>query len=132
MIGRRMLVVAVAALAVLLVVAPTSAASASSQFKGSWTSIDTDGSSQTLTVSGGASPSVVYQDFYASGCNNFGGPATHWTAAGKGSVDGDLLEVAFHKSGCGNFLQGGYGDAYVYDEGTDTLVDTFGIIWYRA
>ena len=133
MIGRRVLVVAVAALAVQLVVAPVSASSAAgSPFSGRWQSTDFDGSSQLLIVSGGSSPSVVYQDFYASGCDRFGGPATHWVASGKGSVDGDLLEIWFHKSGCGTFLMGGYGDAYEYDAGTDTLIDTVGIVWYRA
>ena len=131
MIGRRGLVVATVALAVQLVAGPVSAANGS-QFTGRWVSTDTDGSSQTLNVSGGARPSVVYQDFYASGCDTFGGPATHWVASGKGSVDGDVLEVGFHKSGCGSFGMGGYGDAYVYDAGTDTLTDTFGITWYRA
>ena len=133
MIGRRALVVAVAALALQLVVGPVSASPAGSgPFGGTWRSIDTDGSSQLLVVSRGASPSVVYQDFYASSCDNFGGAATHWVAAGMGSVDGDLLEVWFHKSGCGTFQKGGYGDAYLYDAGTDTLTDTFGIVWSRS
>ena len=131
MIGRRALVIALVALGTLFVVAPVSAAT-SSPFTGNWVSTDTDGSHQTLSVSSGRSPSVVYQDFYASGCDNFGGPATHWVAAGKGTVDGDTLWVGFHKSGCGRFEQGGYGDVYVYDAGTDTLVDTFDITWYRA
>ena len=56
---------------------------ASTPFKGVWTSTDNDGSSQMLTVSAGIRPSVVYQDFYASGCDTFGGPATHWVGAGR-------------------------------------------------
>lgn len=132
MIGRRALVVALVALGALFVVAPVSAAPTSTQFTGIWVSTDTDGSSQMLIVSGGRSPSVVYQDFYASGCDTFGGPSTHWVAAGKGRVDGDTLWVGFHKSGCGWFGKGGYGDFYAYDAGTDTLVDQFGITWYRA
>ena len=131
MIGRRGLVVAMLALALQLVAAPVGAANGS-QFTGRWVSTDADGSSQTLNVSGGARPSVVYQDFYASGCDTFGGPATHWVAAGKGSVEGDVLEVGFHKSGCGAFGMGGYQDVYFHDAGTDTLTDTFGITWYRA
>ena len=129
--GRRSLAFALATVALLLVAAPATAASPSSDFTGSWTSVDTDGSSQTLKVSSGATPTVVYQDFYASGCDTFAGPATHWTAAGEGSISGDTMNVAFHKSGCGTFLQGGYEDMYVYDEATDTLVDAFGITWFR-
>ena len=131
MIGRRKLTITGMVLGLAIAAAPASAASGT-PFAGIWTSTDTDGSSQTLSVSGGSNPSVVYQDFYASGCDTFGGPATHWTAAGKGSTDGDTLWVGFHKSGCGTFGMGGYGDFYVYDSGSDTLVDQFGITWYRA
>jgi hypothetical protein len=130
MLGRRFLMVAGLALSITVLAAPVSAAS--TPFKGVWTSTDNDGSSQMLTVSAGTRPSVVYQDFYASGCDTFGGPATHWVGAGRGEVDGDTLFVGFHKSGCGTFLQGGYGDEYVYDSGSDTLTDAFGIVWYRA
>ena len=103
-----------------------------SGFTGRWESVDFDGSHQTLVVSAGARPSVVYQDFYASGCDTFGGPATHWVAAGKGSVEGDTLFVAFHKSGCGTFGHGGYEDVYLYDASLDTVSDLFGIVWTRA
>jgi hypothetical protein len=132
MMRRRLIMVAGVALALAVGAAPASAARPASSFTGNWTSTDTDGSSQTLTVSSGGSPSVVYQDFYASGCDNEGAPATHWTAAGKGFVDGDDLIVSFHKSGCGRFIQGGYLDVYSYESGSDTLVDTFGITWTRA
>lgn len=129
---RRAIVLAVASLAVLLTVAPASAASGDTAFTGRWTSTDHDGSAQTLSVSAGANPSVVYQDFYANGCDTFGGPATHWVASGKGSVEGNELTAFFHKSGCGTFLMGGYVDYLYYDEGTDTLQDTWGITWFRA
>ncbi len=104
---------------------------AGSPFKGVWTSIDTDGSSQLLTISAGATPSVVYQDFYASSCDRFGGPAVHWVAAGSGEVDGSTLYVSFHKSGCGAFSIGEYDDFWTYDAGSDTLQDSFGIVWSR-
>jgi len=130
MIGRRLLITTGLVLSLALAAAPVSAAS-SSPFAGVWTSTDYDGSSQMLTVSAGSSPSVVYQDFYANGCDTFAGPATHWTAAGEGSIDGEVMEVGFHKSGCGTFGNGGYGDLYFYDSGSDTLVDAFGITWYR-
>ena len=132
MMRRRSLLVAGALLAMAIGAAPVSAASPATSFTGLWTSTDFDGSHQTLTVASGSSPSVVYQDFYASGCDNSGEPTTHWTAAGQGSVEGDTLFILFHKSGCGHFLQGGYEDMYVYDSGSDTLIDTVGIIWSRA
>lgn len=132
MMGRRSILVAAALLLLAIGATPVSAASPATSFTGNWTSTDFDGSSQTLTVSGGKVPSVTFQDFYASGCDNDGVPTTHWTASGRGSVDGDTLWITYHKSGCGAFLQGGYEDVYTYDAGSDTLIDSVGIIWYRA
>ena len=130
---NRRLIFAAGALALSLAVpAVGSAASSATDFTGTWSSEDFDGSHQTLVVSTGANPSVVYQDFYASGCDTFAGPATHWVAAGRGSVDDDVLLVSFHKSGCGTFLQGGYEDLYFYDAETDTLTDFVGIVWTRS
>jgi hypothetical protein len=122
-----------AAVALAIAIPATALAAPSATFfTGTWTSTDYDGSTQMLIVSTGGRPSVVYQDFFASGCQNYGDrPNTHWTAAGLGEVDGTDLWVGFHKSGCGPFLQGGYGDHYAYDSGTDTLLDDFGITWYR-
>ena len=74
----------------------------------------------------------MYQDFYASGCDTYGGPATHWVGAGRGEINGDVLIAYFVKSGCGLFLQGGYVDEYTYDGSSDTLTDSFGIEWSRA
>jgi hypothetical protein len=38
--------------------------------------------------------------------------------------------VDFHKSGCGRSGMGGFTLGWTYDNGT--LVDDFGIVWYRA
>ena len=131
--NRRFFAAAAALVLALAIPAAAVAAPTASPFAGTWVSIDIpDGSSQLLVVSGGTRPSVVYQDFYASGCDTNAGPATHWVGAGTGEVDGDTLWVGFHKSGCGTFLQGGYGDYYVYDSGSDTLTDSFGTVWSRA
>ena len=130
---KRRLIIAAGALALAVVIPGTGFAVApTSAFTGTWESTDFDGSHQTLLVSAGARPSVVYQDFYASSCDTFAGPSTHWVASGVGEVDGDILWISFHKSGCGNFLQGGYDDWYWYDSGTDTLTDSVGIIWTRT
>jgi hypothetical protein len=130
---NRRFFAAVAAL-ILAVAIPAAALArpAASPFAGTWASTDYDGSTQTLVVSGGAHPSVVYQDFYAIGCDTFAGPDTHWVAAGSGTIEGDTLFAEFVKSGCGTFLQGGYGDYFVYDAGSDTLTDAAGIAWHRA
>jgi hypothetical protein len=113
-----------------LVVGSASAADPS-PFKGVWTSTDTDGSTQLLIVSSGATPSVTFEDFFASACERFGGPATHWVSAGEASIDGDALLVSFHKSGCGSFSIGAYEGAWLYQAGSDTLIDSDDIIWTR-
>ena len=108
------------------------AGAATSPFAGRWTSTDPDdGSAQALLVSAGSAPSVTFQDYLASTCENHGSPATQWTSAGRGEIDGDTLYVSFHKSGCGSFSIGQYSDWYVYDPGDDTLTDSFGIVWQR-
>lgn len=130
--NRRFVAAAAALLLAIAIPAAAVAAPTASPFAGTWVSTDFDGSSQLLLVSGGARPSVVYQDFYASGCDTHASPATHWVAAGRGTIEGDVLVANFVKSGCGTFGQGGYEDSYVYDAGADTLTDSFGIVWTRA
>ncbi len=130
--NRRFVAAAAALLIAIAIPAAAVAAPTASPFAGRWVSVDTDGSSQLLIVSGGARPAVVYQDFYASSCDINAGPATHWVAAGRGTIEGDLLTANFVKSGCGTFLQGGYQDWYFYDGGSDTLTDGFDIVWTRA
>jgi hypothetical protein len=113
-----------------LVVASASAAGPG-PFRGLWTSTDTDGSTQLLIVSNGATPSVTFEDFYASACDRAGWPATHWVSNGQGSVDGDLLLVEFHKSGCGLFSIGAYEGFWLYRADSDTLIDPDDIVWTR-
>jgi len=116
----------------LAVVVAGVVAAGTSPFAGRWTSTDPDdSSSQVLVVSGGDTPTVTFQDFFASACANHAGPASHWVSAGLGEVDGDTLYAHYHKSGCGGFSIGAYDDWYQYDAGTDTLTDSFGITWYR-
>ena len=130
MLRRRVALVAASAVLLAFLIAPGTAAAAS-PFAGTWRGIDTDGSTQSLIVSAGPTPAVVYQDFYANGCDRSGFPATHWQSAGRGVVDGDVLFVDFHKSGCGRFSIGAYGASWTYDAGTDTIADDFGNIYYR-
>jgi hypothetical protein len=121
------------AAALLVGVLAGPATAAGSGFMGVWVSTDpVDGSSQMLSISGGSAPSVVYQDAFASYCDRNGFPSTHWVAAGHGTIDGTVMLVEYHKSGCGVFGQGGYSDVLVYNGGTDTLVDGSGVTWSRA
>ena len=130
---KRRLSIALAGLVLAIAIPATSiAAPSTSAFTGSWESTDFDGSHQTLVVSTGARPSVVFQDFYASSCDGHGNPSSHWTSAGWGQVDGDVLWISYQKSGCGTFLKGGYEDYYVYDSGTDTLIDSADNVWTRT
>jgi hypothetical protein len=129
---RHRATIAIAAAMLLAVIVSSAATAATSPFSGRWTSTDPgDGSFQVLLISAGSAPSVTFEDYYASSCANHGSPATHWVSAGGGEVDGDTLYVSFHKSGCGSFSIGAYEDWYTYDAGTDTLTDSFGIVWER-
>jgi hypothetical protein len=114
----------------LLALAPTVSA-ASSVFAGTWLSIDTDGSTQVLAVGEGATPAVIYEDFYASSCAEGGSASTHFVATGRGAVDNTTLWVEFRNGGCGRHAIGPFGLGFSYDSGSDTLTDDFGITWYR-
>ena len=131
---KRGLTISIAVLALAIAIPSAAfAAPVTSVFTGSWEATDGDGSHETLVVSTGSRPSVTFQDFYASGCDSFSPlPATHFTAAGKGEVDGTTLVAFFTKSGCGTFLLGGYVDLWFYDAGSDTLTGGDGIIWTRT
>ncbi|MFC7598448.1 hypothetical protein ACFQU3_24270 [Terrabacter sp. GCM10028922] len=120
---------AVLMLAGVAVAAPASAASG--PLAGTWTSIDTDGSNQTLDImgSGGHVYSMIYVDDAAtSACN--GNPAM---ITGPGIVDGDVL-VMNGTLTClpgGNVFRSRLTVSFVHDSSTDTLTDDFGIVWQR-
>ena len=108
--------------------APGSAAEAS-PFAGTWTSIDTDGSNQTMKISGATAGSlgVRYYDDVATVCG--GDPARF---AGTGRVDGDVLEadvLLFCIPG-GNVF-GHITIEATDDSSTDTLSDPNGAVWTR-
>ena len=115
----------------LLALAPTVAA-AGSAFAGTWVSIDTDGSTQTLAIGRGATPAVTYQDIAASLCAGDGVPSTHFVATGRGTVGGDSMWVEFRDGRCGRDAIGPFGLGFSYDSGSDTLTDDFGITWHRS
>jgi hypothetical protein len=99
-------------------------------FAGRWSSVDTDGSHQTLRItgSGNGSYGMVLYDDAASVC---GGAPTLFV--GSGHVDGDELVMAGALA-CqpgGNVLHGVVQIGYSYDAGSDTLTDFFGVTWTR-
>lgn len=110
--------------------APASAAGGT--LAGTWTSVDTDGSAQTLSIvgSGRHAYSVIYYDESAtSACG--GNPAL---VTGPGFVDGNDLVTAGPLV-ClpgGNVFRSRITLGYAYDAGSDTLTDDFGIVWHRA
>jgi hypothetical protein len=132
--GRRLIVlralitaIALAALVVSNVVARTP----SDPFKGVWTSIDTDGSNQTVSFGGGRDTRAVH--YFDDGASACGWPDINVTATltGMGEVSGTSLtvDVAGQCNGTGQLLSSTI--AFTYDSSTDTLLDSFGVTWYR-
>jgi len=114
-----------------VVLAPPASAT-SGALAGSWTSVDTDGSNQTLDIMGTGNPTysmIYFDDSATSACD--GNPAR---VSGPGFMDGnELLQVG--PIVClpgGNVFRTRISISYVYDPGTDTLTDAFGIVWHRA
>ena len=113
------------------VFAPTALA-AGGELAGTWTSVDSDGSNQTLDIMGSGNRvySMIYFDESATNACD-GDPAR---VTGPGFVDGDEL-VMVGSVVClpgGNPFRSRFHISYDYDAGTDTLTDAFGIVWYRA
>jgi hypothetical protein len=100
-------------------------------FDGGWTSTDTDGSHQTLTVTGSAASkrAVTLYDDMASTCG--GAPAQ---VSGSATADGAYLTMRGTLT-CrprGNIFRTRVGIAWEYDATTDTITDDFGVTWTRA
>jgi hypothetical protein len=106
----------------LLVALPASAAEV--PFNGTWTSVDTDGSNQQLIVRGSGSHSraVTLLDDAGTVC---GGPPA--TVSGAATMRGPVT--------CqpgGNPFHGRVLVEFLYDSGTDTLVEQSGVVWHRS
>lgn len=115
----------------LAVVTSAVTAAPSDPFKGVWTSTDTDGSHQILSFGGnGDTRAVHYFDAGASVC---GWPAVNVTATliGQATVSGSsaTADLAGQCNGTGQSLAST--STFTYDSGTNTLTDTFGVIWHR-
>lgn len=113
--------------------APAAASPRDDVFRGSWTSIDIDGSNQTLDIQGsgtrGHHAMFAFDDSATGAC---GGSPAH--LQGSGVVDGHILVMTGTltcKPG-GNPLRFRIALGFHYHQGTDTLTDDSGVIWYRA
>jgi hypothetical protein len=111
--------------------APASAAPG--DLAGTWTSVDLDGSNQTLEVKGAGSPVYALfltDDLASSACGGL--PAT---AVGPAVVDDNGLFM-FATLVCrpgGNPIPGTRVElTFEYDAATDTLTDFSGVVWARA
>jgi hypothetical protein len=121
----------VAEAAALLIPATSAEAAGGGTLAGTWTSIDTDDSQQTLDIrgSGTFAYSMVYLD--ESATVSGGDPAR---LSGPVYVDDDsVLMVAFLvcQPG-GNVLKERLAIGFQHDTETETLTDDFGIVWRRA
>ena len=100
---------------------------------GTWTSVDVDGSNQTLRVKGAGNPvyaMTLRDDFTTGAC---GGPPAK--VVGRARVDGDTLVmrgtlVCLHR---GNPIPGQRVTiSFDYHAGSDTLTDDARVVWVRA
>ena len=96
-------------------------------FKGNWKSIDTDGSRQSLALGGRADwRNVNLRDNYATACG--GGTAI---AKGKGTVSGASLSVTLSVHCANKTPIADTPYTFTYDSLTNTLTDSFGVVWSR-
>jgi hypothetical protein len=132
---RRIVLVATC-LVVLATVVPAATISASAQgdlFRGTWTSVDTDSSHQSLRIQAsgerGRHAMFLFDDSATAACS--GSPASF---KGVGVADGNLLLMRGTLT-CrpgGNPIGGRISLEFEYDPGTDTISDETGVIWHRS
>jgi hypothetical protein len=115
------------------VTVPAPATAAAGELAGTWTSVDVDGSHQTLRVRGAGTPgyAVTLRDDATSGA--CGGPPAKLVGHGR-AHEGGLLVV-----GTLVCLHGGNPVPGVrivfdleYDPADDTLTDDSGVVWERS
>ncbi|CUR55681.1 exported hypothetical protein [metagenome] len=107
------------------------AVAAQGDLAGTWTSIDGDGSHQTLTIMGSGNRAYAMTIFDDSATLCDGAPAL---VTGSARVEEDQLfmrAAAVCLPG-GNRLRGVIGIGFSVDAGSDTLTDEFGVVWSRA
>jgi hypothetical protein len=100
-------------------------------FLGTWTSVDTDGSNQWLSIHGGGSDnySMYVYDDSASAC---GGAPARVTGAGTAFDDDLVMLGTLSCAPGGNIFRTRLAIDFHYDSGTDTLTDFSGVVWHRS
>lgn len=112
---------------------PTAASPRDDEFRGTWTSIDIDGSHQKLDIGGsgrrGRHSMFLFDDSATTAC---GGSPAH--VVGSGVVDGNrlLMRGTLTCKPGGNPLGGRTSIRFVYRPATDTLTDNSGVTWHRT
>jgi hypothetical protein len=106
----------------------------STVFEGTWISIDpADRSTQTLAVGPGSTPTVHFQDHFATGDACVADTIKLFEADGTGAIDGHSLGVTWPDGGgCGSRTVAIGDGTYAYDEATDTIVDGQDLTWRRV
>jgi hypothetical protein len=125
--------VLILALLCMLVAAPAAQAGEKTPFTGAWTTIDTDGSTEYLAISGGTTVQVTYTDLYGSVCANNGAPTNVFSGSLTGTVTGDTLDATWNRARCGpvtfDWLVGSPA-TFIYDAEDDVILDG-SLIWTR-
>ena len=131
---RKLLLVATSSMVLALApfAAETATAAPDDVFRGTWTSIDTDGSNQLLTIRGWGQDRLamfLFDDSATTACH--GSPAH---LQGSGVVNGDhlLMRGTLTCMPGGNPLTGRTSLRFVYHLGSDTLTDNTGVRWHRS
>ena len=134
----RKLIPATALIGALLLgaVSVTAAAAGKDPLKGVWYSTDTDGSAQRLTIGGGPAGSyrVRYFDDGATVCGLdpdsgeflYAASAAGWLTGAGGSLSGILPVYCLASP---PYLYNNSAFAFTYDATTDTLTDSYGVVW---
>jgi len=104
----------------------------STPFEGTWTTTDVpDGSTMNLYVGAGTTPTVRFEDLFATGDACIADESKVFTADGTGEITGNRLVASYPKGGgCGSVLVSIAG-VYLYDPKTNSLTDQDGLIWIR-
>jgi hypothetical protein len=131
----RLIFIAVASLMITAALV-SSVGATSDPFVGKWSSIDTDGSYQILTIGDGSGSSyhIRYYDLGASACGLdpetgdilYAASAEGTLSLSNGMLSGTL--PVYCQTAPPTFLTNSFSQT-IYDPATDTLVDSFGVVW---
>jgi hypothetical protein len=128
LVAAALLVALVAALIV-----GSSAPNPRTVFEGRWTAIDQpDGSTLSLTVSPGETPTVRFEDLFSTGDVCLADEVKVFTAEGTGEITDTHLQATFPDGGGCGLAVVAIALAYDYDPLTDTMRDQDGIVWLRV